>query len=539
LRAVWMVKSRQIAARLSWWLTLTGYDRRDRSLTQRIYLVYVAVFWIFWLAAVLSLLAGPVATLLKILGGSTLNRIAAGLGALALLIWGLYQLWQASRRSPIVFSEEDAYLICQAPVPAEGVALTWFLGDWIEAAAPFLAGALTVSIALVDSLLAENIHPADLPAYLSAGLRAVLATALAQIGVMALVWAAGALRLQRDRRLRWQPAALRWLIVATGLGLAYTLARSGLAGLGQGFWHILLWPIGIILGAAFGAAPLGLGIIVGLIWAGLGLVALVWEGASLNLSRAAQETTHKAAIEEAQRYGQTELAQQITLRDRLGSGHHPARLPPGPGVWVLVWKDILQSSRSFKLRGVWNWLVLLGVGLIAILAPDPALRGLMLAIWSVMVGQRVTSRLQKDLGHWSLLRQLPFSSGQLLTAELALRWGLAVLTGWCVLAIAGTWPTSVRLQAGLLLLCVSAAASLATAYDLLGQARTDRLLNGLSPQNGALSGLLSILCLAIPMGIWFGLGYLKIDGSLPTMLAALLLAFGFWLLASRRLREVR
>ena len=64
---------------------------------------------------------------------------------------------------------------------------------------------------------------------------------------------------------------------------------------------------------AFGIVPLAVGLLVGLAWAGIGLVALAWSGANLNLSRAAQETTQKEKIETAQRYGQTDLALHVAF----------------------------------------------------------------------------------------------------------------------------------------------------------------------------------------------------------------------------------
>jgi len=541
LRAVWMVKSRQIAARLRWWLTLIGYDRRDRSLTHRIYLVYAALIWSVWIVAVLSLLAVPAAALLKTLRGTALNLAAAGVATMILLASGLYRLWQVTHRSPIVFSEEDAHLLCRAPVPGASVVLAWFLGDWIKTAGPFLAGALTLSIALVDSRLADKISPANLPAYASAGLQALVMVALVQIGITAFVWAAGTLRLQGDRRISWQPRAARWVIAITGLFLAYTLfPYNQVTAPGQGLWQAVRWLIELPLRAAFETAPFGAGFLAGGTWALLGLMALAWGGANLNLSRAAQETTQFAMIEKMLRYGQTEMVQQLTLQGRLGSGRRPASWPIRRGIWALVWKEILQSSRSFSLGGIWPWLVLFAVGLFAVLATDPPVHGLTLAVWSIMVGQRVTGGLQKNLGRWSLLRQLPFSSGELLIAILAPPWALTVVMGWGALAIAGgALPVLLRLQTALLLSCVSAGASLATAYDLLNNARTDMLLNGLPPQNSASSGLLSLLCLAIPTGVWLGLGVLNFDGSLPAMLTGIVLVLGFWRLASRRLQQMR
>ncbi len=218
VQAVWLVRSRQIARKLTWWLTLLGYDPHDHSLAHRIYLVYASLFWGIWFFAVFSLFAGPATTVLTALGISPLNQAAVVLSLLALLSWGLFKLWQATRRSPLVFSENDAYLICQAPVPGSSVAVSWLLGDWFEAVAPFWIGAVTLSIALVDYGLEGKVSLADLPTYLLAGLQALLGITLAHFGLMALVWAAGALRLQRDRQLRWQPTAARLGIASCWTG---------------------------------------------------------------------------------------------------------------------------------------------------------------------------------------------------------------------------------------------------------------------------------------------------------------------------------
>jgi hypothetical protein len=537
VRAVWMVRSRQIARKLAWWLALIGYDPHDHSLSHRIYLVYASIFYSVWLFAVFSLFAGPAITVLKALSVSSLNQAAATLSTLALLGWGLYQLWQATRRSPLVFSENDAY---QAPVPGNAVALAWLLGDWFEPAAPFWAGAVTLSIALVDFGLGHKIGIVDLPAYIAAALVALLMISVVQIGLMALVWAAGALRLQRDRQPGWQPGAVRLGITVIGLGLAYILMRQGLGGLSQPFWQAALWPLNFPLRAAFGAAPLSIGLLGGLAWSGLGLAALAWAGAGLNLSRAAQETTQKEMIETAQRYGQSELARQAALTNRLGGGRPPTRLPVRPGWRMVGWKDVLQSSRAFGLSDIWGWLGLFAVGLGVCLAPDPGSRGLALAIWAVMVGQRVTARMQKDLAGWSLLRLLPFSSRRLLVAELALPWALVVLLGWVILALAGgVWLESIRLPVALLLPCLSASVSFAAAFDILRQAQSDMLLNGISPQVSSVGGLLGILCLALPLGLWLGLSQLGIGGSLLAIVLAVLLALLFWNLASRRLQQMK
>jgi len=535
-----MVRSRQIIRKLAWWLAMIGYDLHDHSLTHRIFLVYASIFWSVWFLAMFSLFASPATILLNALSVSSLNRAAAILIALGLLAWGLVLLWKAMRRSPIVFSENDAYLICQAPVPPHAVALTWLLGDWFEPAAPFWAGSMILSIALVDFRLGGKVGLAYMPVYIAASLQALLVIILVQFGMMALVWAAGALRLQGERQLSWQPGAIRLVIAAVGLGLTFTLFLHGVVGLDQPFWQAVLWPIILPLNAAFGAAPLIYGLLIGLAWVGLGLAALALSGSNLNLNRAAQETTQKEMVDTAQHYGQVELSQQIALASRLGSGRPPTHLPTRPGYWMLLWKDALQSAQAFRLSELWGWLSLFLVGIGVCFAPEVGLRGLLLAIWAVMVGQRVTARLQKDLAHWSLLRLLPFSSERLLIAELALPWALVVLVGWLTLAIgSGTWEISIRFSAALLLLFLSASVSLAAAFDLLHQSKSDMLLYGTAPQASFISGLLSILCLALPLSVWYGLDHFRLAGSLLAGALGLILSTFFWYLASNQLRDMK
>ena len=58
MRAAWMVRVRQMESQFAFWLALIGYDKRDKSVTHRIYLVYAMVFMAIWVFAVFTLLAG-------------------------------------------------------------------------------------------------------------------------------------------------------------------------------------------------------------------------------------------------------------------------------------------------------------------------------------------------------------------------------------------------------------------------------------------------------------------------------------------------
>jgi hypothetical protein len=58
---VWTLFSRRTISRLAYWLSALGYNLRDRSVSNRIYLVYFCFFWIVWVTAVFALLGGAVA----------------------------------------------------------------------------------------------------------------------------------------------------------------------------------------------------------------------------------------------------------------------------------------------------------------------------------------------------------------------------------------------------------------------------------------------------------------------------------------------
>jgi hypothetical protein len=160
-----MVRSRQIVRKLAWWLALIGYDRNDRSVSHRIYLVYAGIFWSIWFFAMFSLFAGPALRVLLWLGVSPPSQAAAVFGTLVLLGWGLYQLYQATRCSPIVFSENDAYLLCQAPVPGSATALAWLLGDW-SSRPPFWAADEHRHDGLPSRIPRNQASMADMPATL-------------------------------------------------------------------------------------------------------------------------------------------------------------------------------------------------------------------------------------------------------------------------------------------------------------------------------------------------------------------------------------
>jgi len=534
MKPVWMVRSRQIAQRFSFWLTLIGYDPHDHSLRHRIYLIYASIFMGIWAFAILSLAADGTATVLTALGTGSVNQIATQISLLIFVIWFIFQLWQVSRRSPFIFSEEDAYLICQTPVKRNIVALSWFVGDWLGKALPFWALGVTFGFAIMDSRLGEKVVFGDIFLYAASGLRALSLFFPLHLGLLALLWALGALRLQGNHERRWLPRlVLIGILLAVG-GLIWSIKVPELVELFTPVWQAVFWALNYPLEAAFSIHPWTNGMLVALWMAVVGLGALAIVSKNLNLSRAAQESTQREKLQTAQRYGMVDLVREIKQRNRLGIGRDPTRLPARPGLWVVLWKDILQSRYETGLGQIWNWLILLGISLGFFLAPDFNLRILILFYWLIAVGQRTTSRLRADLTNWWMLRSLPFHAESLLLVELAIPWGLTVAIGWLAIIFGSGGFSASRLSMLLLIPPVCLILSLISAYDVLRQSNTGVLLNGNVPGISWLAILGGMLCLALSAGITWLLSQFSWIGILLAFTTSLVLAFGAWRIAATK-----
>src|SRR5205823_1038836 len=207
--------------------------------------------------------------------------------------------------------------------------------------------------------------------------------------LQACAWTVGALRL-RGRQdyplLRWSAPALGALLIVTPLSLPSQAAP--LLRLLQQPW---LWPINAALAAAFVPGGLWwLGALAALVFAALSLAALVAATQRLSFSRAAQETTMQAMLQGARRFGQTDLAQALQLKQRLGSGRKPSELLARPGSWVMLSKAVIQFTRGFSLSQVVTWIYIGGLSVGALSAPNVFVQLLLGGLWVLAVGNAAT-----------------------------------------------------------------------------------------------------------------------------------------------------
>ena len=283
MNAVWLVRKRQVGSRMRFWTAIVGYDPRDHSLSHNLYLLYVIVFFSLWGFAMLALIADWCAALLKLFTGFSPNQAAILLTILILLADVLWRSYRYARRTPFIFSEDDAVLICQTPVDRRQVAIAWLFGDWILAGLPYWAGVLTLSFACQQLAKPEGIIWVHLPIYILTGLRAASIMLPLHLAFMTSTYVFGTLRLRRDKNLTY----LRLIPLSVGVCLLLLVRFF------QPSFRFLLWPLIYPLEAGFGVTGWLAGFFVVVLLAALSLLALYIVSRELNLSRASQESIFK------------------------------------------------------------------------------------------------------------------------------------------------------------------------------------------------------------------------------------------------------
>ncbi len=516
--AVWMLRSRQSTAKLAFWLNIIGYRRDDRSLSQRIYYVYAVIFFSIWGFAVLALLADQTGNLVRLTGFQPPSSAITIIGSLVLFSYFLVIMAQAATRSPFVFSEEDAHLICQTPADRRVVALVWLLTDLPQNGLFFWALGVVLGFTHFELAASSPVGWADAPQYVLWGLRALSIFIPLHLALLGTAWAFGALRLHPGRPNRW----LRGL--PPGLALAVLLALLASPGAGirdrlvSPLFLGMLEPLTLPLQSAFGGVSwmAGLGLAIGL--AGASIIFLWLVSETINLSQAARETQRVQLKLAAQMTSDARLAQKADQRERLGGGRAPTSLPAMGGAASIIWKQWVRASRSFDIRTVFPWLGLLLAGTGVLLAPDWGTRAWALVFWALLALGRCADLLGQDMEVWHLFRTMPISSEALLIMEFSSPVALITFLGWLAYFLGArlgvylgiTLPAVVLVFIPLLVMIFSFAA----AIDLFSQARSSLLLVGNTPGFSFLGLFLGFAGVLIPvLTIRWLSPYLTVSGA--------------------------
>jgi len=509
MRAVHFVRSRQEERELAWWLSFAAYDLRDRTLNNRIYLLYLIVFFSVWTFVTLTLFAGGGAYLLNLINPDNPGGAAIFLMTVLFSFWMVYGIWRSQRRSPVVFSEQDGYLICQTPVNRREVTFRWLLMPWLKSAVPFWLLAVALGFSIAEVVMPGPRSANGLFVYIGFGFRAWMIFLPVHLGLYSLQWAAGIFRVRVSGEQRW----LAWVVIPVSIlffsFLSIITFGSAMVIPSQvefsPYAGILSWGSGSsLLRSMSGLLPLWI-----IAFAAVGLIVLVSGGFAL--SRAAEETREAELISSAYQYGFAAYAEQLRSEQRLRGAHAPSRLPAPAGAGMLVWKDMLQSLRSLGLGSVLRWGWIFAITVTYPILPDPSSRGLTAVFWMIQIGQLAVLRLRGDLSRWALVRQLAIPAREFVLFELTPAYTLSV-----VVSLFGFVLGAARFRPGIdkmVLLVPGIAATIAgmAAFDVIRRSHSDTLLAGLAPEVSAGGMILALIAGVIPWLIatffpgWMGL----------------------------------
>lgn len=521
--AVNWLRSRQEIGELNFWLSIVAYDPNDQSLSNRLYLVYLVLFFSVWIFVTLTFFASGSAILLPLLNAQDPGKAALVIMGIVLAIWNLVRLYNALKRSPVEFSDEDSYLLCQTPVSRRAVVLRWFWMPWFKSAFPFWMLALLLGYSLGDIAFSDTIITSHFIEYLGYGLRAWLILAPIHLALFALQWTIGVAHVRPNARVGYSTA----LALVSGIALPVVL------------WLALPWfekaGVRVIVAAGIGAAILN-------------LAALVMTAKRFNLSRAAQETRKHVLLNDALRYGQSDYAEYLRDQQRLRKEKAPTRLPGRAGPAALIWKDLLQVMRGLRLSKLQRWFSLASAAFGIFVMPG-SISSLLLFIWVIQVGKIAITRLRSDLSCWPIFHQLPISNRRVIILDMASALVgivavslLAGLGGWAVRnALLNTEAGSLLMaqaseSAGILslvtfLLIPGTAVAVAgmAALDVVRHAQSNLLLIGQVPDIdflGLISGLvaagLPVFIMAVlpgPADVILGFGSSLLMGAIALVLA--------------------
>ena len=234
----------------------------------------------------------------------------------------------------------------------------------------------------------------------------------------------------------------------------------------------------------------------------------------------------------------------MRTQQRLGAGHLASNLPARAGIWALIWKDWLQTSRVFDFKNVLYWLSIFASGLGMLLAPDWGMRIWIFVVWGFLIGQVCTKRFCSDLNLWVIFRQMPFPSKEILLVEILNPVVGATLLCWVAYGMSlliGLHPSlPVAVLSPGIILCIT----LAAAFDILRHSKADALMAGHAAEMGASGLAIGLILTGLPLALVLWISNTP-GGSvviwLPSLVGLLMIfgiAYGMWQLTASQYKKI-
>jgi hypothetical protein len=541
-RAVLTIRSKQVISSFGYWLTLVGYDIRDRSASAYIYLLYLIVFFSAWFLIVMfwlsDILANTIAPILAY-QGIAFAGLVPNIGTLLFVLWCLYLIYKATIRSPLIFSKEDAYLLCQTPADRRFITLTWLFGEWLRKILFVSGAAIVIGFALLEIDVNHGIRILTLGNLAVAALKPLGIIIPIHLGLFAVVWIIGVYRLRGDSEQVMVMRLIRVLALIIGgsffiISIGSILTSSFFTPF-QPYLDLLSFPlVSAVLGDSWW---LSLAVSIGLV---IICLVVLWKiSEKVNLSRAAQETHHFQAKQVAFRLGNFDRFNELNDLKRLGSMHAPSKIPSLSGSWMLTWKNIIQSLRTLTILRIWSWfdifLLMFSMIIIGVLFKYGYILLPLIFSWVVSVSKKTTSRFRKDLGNWWLLHSLPLPPKLIILHDIVPPVSVTIFLTWLPMWISSSLGLSINPIVVFSVPFVIAGISFSAIFDILRQCNSNMLQEGRSPDFGLVGLILSFIFIGIPTSINFLINkcsILPLVGSLATVLVG-----GFLVVLLLRLSE--
>ncbi len=234
----------------------------------------------------------------------------------------------------------------------------------------------------------------------------------------------------------------------------------------------------------------------------------------------------------------------MKMHRHLVSGHLKKHFPAHTGVWILIWKDWIQGFRRFDVKTGITWLVLFGMSLGMLVAPDWGTRIWVFVMWGLLIGQVCSKRFTSDMNLWVLFRQLPFPFKKMLLIEIAssVFWTSSLCWfayGICILVGIHS-SISIAVVAPGIIICIT----LAAVFDILRQSKTDELIAGHAAEMGAVGWLLGLLLAGFPLALvtwlitWMSSVIVVWMISLLGLLLSLGIGYGMWQITASQYKKI-
>lgn len=489
VEAVHFLRSKQEYSDLRYWLGIVNYDPEERNFTNRVYLVYLILFFSIWFLIVLMFLASSLQRFLPL--AAPMPAITVSILALLISFLGFFlgNLIRSTLRSPLIFSEDHRFLLCQQPIPSRPLVFRWIITPWLKNFLLFVLIGLMIGFFYAEAQFPAENMATHFPLYLWHGIRLVCLSLPYHIASFIAAWAAGLFACNhRGKLISWLPTLL-----LTALSVLILLSNLLTTAFAIKMHPLLLTFFG--LGGLNFANTFGIGLILVLV----ALIALWVNAGKFSPSKAAIETEEAAKVGNLMRYMQFDAIKQVRHERRLKLIAKTKFNPTWQGGKAFLWKALIQKKRTFSLNDVWQPFLSFSLMLALGFAGNSTVTWMGIASWVWMLSQHSLQRLQSDLELWQLTGQIshPFE-----------RWGLIDLllptVPHLIAIVLGLTTGQLLFNSNPLYLLPALvfgfiAAQLQLGQDLLRKNQSDSAINGSMRSPGLRGILMAVLCILLPL----------------------------------------